>query len=194
VKTALVICGALAREVLDIVASHGWDVDVHGVPALDHMFPHRIAPHVEAKFQALRDQYERVIVVYGDCGSAGALDEVLERHGLERLEGPHCYEMYGGALFEQLMAEEPGTFFLTDFLVRGFHGLVVKGLGLDRHPQLKDDYFGNYRRLVYLVQKPDPVLLQKAEAVASYMNLPLEIHHTGYGPFEDRLVALMEKT
>lgn len=193
-KTALVICGALAREVLDIVKTRGWDADVHGIPALDHMFPARIAPHVEAKFRALRDSYDRVIVVYGDCGSAGALDEVLDRYGLERIDGPHCYEMYGGAAFEEMMAEEPGTFFLTDFLVRGFHGLVVKGLGLDRYPQLKDDYFRNYRRLVFLTQNPSPDLQAKAEAVAAYMALPLETRHTGYGLLEARLVALMERT
>jgi hypothetical protein len=142
---------------------------------------------------ALGDRYGRIVVIYGDCGTAGALDAALDRHGVERLEGPHCYEMYGGALFDRLMAEEPGTFFLTDFLVRGFHGLVGKGLGLDRHPELKEDYFANYRRLAYLVQKPDPALEEKAQAIADYLGLPLEIHHTGYGPFEERLVALMEQ-
>jgi hypothetical protein len=165
-KTAFIMCGALAREVLDIIARHGWQVDVVGVPALDHMYPERIAPDVEKRFLELKAQYERVIVVFGDCGSRGALDAVLEKYGLERLDGPHCYEFYGGQAFHDLMDEEPGTFFLTDFLLRGFEGLVIKGLGLDRFPQLKEDYFRHYRRLVYLVQNEDPALLAKAEKVA----------------------------
>lgn len=191
-RTALIICGALAREVLDICARHEWDVQVVGVPALDHMFPERIAPDVEKRLQQLQQEYDRVIVVYGDCGSRGALDEVLARYGVERIAGPHCYEMYGGAGFHELMEEEPGTFFLTDFLVRGFRGTVVKGLGLDRWPALKVDYFGNYRRLVYLVQKEEPALLAKAEEIAAYLELPLEVRVTGYNLLEQRLVALME--
>lgn len=192
-KTAFIMCGALAREVLDIIQKHGWDVDVVGVPALDHMYPERIAPDVEKRFQELRSQYERIFVVFGDCGSRGALDEVLERYGIERVAGPHCYEMYGGSQFEELMEEEPGTFFLTDFLLRGFRGLVIKGLGLDRYPQLKEDYFRNYKRLVYLVQKEEPEMMERARDVAEYMELPLEIRYTGYGLLEERLVALMEE-
>src|SRR5690606_18616438 len=129
-KIAFIICGALAREVLAIIDRHGWAVDVFGIPAIDHMYPDRIAPHVAQKFLAVREQYDDGLVVYGDCGSRGALDEFLNRHGLARIDGPHCYEMYGGALFDELMAEEPGTFFLTDFLVRGFRGTVWQGLGL----------------------------------------------------------------
>ncbi len=190
-ETAFIICGALAREVLDIVSRHAWDVDVVGVPAIDHMYPDRIAPDVEKRFLEIRQQYKRVIVVFGDCGSRGALDELLSRHGLERVDGPHCYEMYGGRAFHELMAEEPGTFFLTDFLVRGFRGTIVKGLGLDRFPQLKEEYFRNYKRLVYLVQKPDPTLEEKAREIAGYLGLTLEIRHTGYGLLEERLVKLM---
>lgn len=190
--TALIICGALAREVLDICARHEWDAEVFGVPALDHMYPERIAPDVEKRLQELQEQYERVIVVYGDCGSRGALDEVLARYGVERIAGPHCYEMYGGARFHELMDEEPGTFFLTDFLTRGFRGTVIKGLGLDRLPELKETYFANYRRVVYLVQKEDPALLEKAREIAAYLELPLEIRVTGYNLLEERLTALME--
>jgi hypothetical protein len=193
-KTAFIMCGALAREVLDVIAKYGWDVDLVGVPALDHMYPERIAPDVEKRFLELEAQYERVIVVFGDCGSRGALDAVLDKYGLERLDGPHCYEFYGGQAFHELMDEEPGTFFLTDFLLRGFEGLVIKGLGLDRFPQLKEDYFRHYRRLVYLVQNEDPALLAKAQKVADYLALPLEIRHTGYGLLEERLVNLMAAT
>ncbi|HLV43455.1 MAG TPA: DUF1638 domain-containing protein [Aggregatilineales bacterium] len=191
--TALLVCGALAREVQAIARRHEWDADVVGVPALLHMHPERLVPAIERRYGELRDQYERVIVVYGDCGTGGGMDAALDRLGLERVAGPHCYEMYGGALFERLMDEEPGTYFLTDFLLRGFEGLVVKGMGLDRFPELKADYFVNYRRLVYLVQSPDTVLIEKAQSIADYLGLPLEIHETGYGLLEVRLVELMEQ-
>ncbi len=189
--TGFIICGALGREVVDIVKKYNWDAEVLGVSAMDHMVPERIAPNVEKRILALREQYDRLIVVFGDCGSSGTLDEVLERHSIERVAGPHCYEIYGGQTFHQLMAEEPGTFFLTDFLLRTFRGTVVKGLGLDRFPQLKADYFCNYRRVVYLAQNDTPELRQKAQAVADFLELPLEIRVTGYGLLEERLVALM---
>lgn len=191
-RTAFILCGALAREVLDIVARRGWAVDVYGIPAIDHMHPERIAPDVERKFRAIRDGYDRVLIVFGDCGSRGALDAFLAREGLARIDGPHCYEMYGGPLFNALMDEEPGTFFLTDFLVRGFRGTIWRGLGLDRYPQLLPDYFGNYRRLVYLTQNEQPDLLVKAEAIAVTLGLPLEVRHTGYGQLETRLAEWME--
>ena len=190
--TALIICGALAREVLDIVNKYGWNAEVYGIPALDHMFPERIAPDVEKKFLEIKAKHERTIVVFGDCGSRGALDAMLEKHQLERIDGPHCYEMYGGSLFQDLMDEEPGTFFLTDFLVRGFEGLVVKGMGLDRFPHLKEDYFRNYKRLVYLVQNEESELAHKAREVADYLNLPLDMRVTGYGLLEERLVMMMD--
>ncbi len=193
-KTAFILCGALAREVLDIIARHGWAVDVFGIPAIVHMRPERIAPEVERKLRAIRADYDRVLVVFGDCGSRGVLDALLATEGLERLDGPHCYEMYGGALFDALMDEEPGTFFLTDFLVRGFRGTIWHGLGLDRYPQLIDDYFANYRRLVYMTQSRQPELLTKAESIAATLRLPLEVRHTGYGQLETRLAAWMERS
>ena len=192
-KTAFILCGALAREVLDIVARRDWAVDVFGIPAIVHMRPERIAPEVERKLRAIRADYDRVLVVFGDCGSRGALDALLAREGLERLDGPHCYEMYGGPLFDALMDEEPGTFFLTDFLVRGFRGTIWHGLGLDRYPQLLDDYFANYRRLVFMTQSGQPDLLVKAETIAATLRLPLEVRHTGYGQLETRLAAWMER-
>jgi hypothetical protein len=191
--TGLIICGALAREVLDIIQRHGWDAEVVGVSASDHLFPERIAPDVEHRIMALRERYERLIVVFGDCGSRGALDESLARHHIERVAGPHCYEMYGGAAFDHLMDEEPGTFFLTDFLVRAFRGTVIKGLGLDRYPELKEIYFHNYQRVVYLAQRDDPALRDKAAAIAAYFGLPLDIRPTGYGLLEERLVQLMQR-
>jgi len=191
--TAFILCGALARETLAIITHHGWLVDVYGIPAIDHMYPDRIAPDVARKFKSIRGRYERVLVVYGDCGSRGALDDFLARHDLERIDGPHCYEMYGGPAFEEMMAEEPGTFFLTDFLVRGFRGTILHGLGLDRYPELKDEYFRNYRRLIYLTQLEDSDLVSKAQEIAANLGLPLEIRHTGYGHLEQRLVDWMER-
>lgn len=190
-RVAFVLCGALAREVIAIVARHGWDVALYGVAALDHMVPGRIAPDVERRLRELVPQFDRIVVVYGDCGTGGRLDSLLERFNVPRIAGPHCYEMYGGPAFDSLMSEEPGTFFLTDFLVRGFEGTVLKGLGLDRFPDLKDDYFRNYRRLVYLVQREDEQLLAKAGEIAGFLGLLLEIRQTGYGLLEERLVALM---
>ncbi len=191
-STCLIICGALAREVLALKERHNWKVDVVAVPATFHMIPARIAPAVEKRIVALRDRYKRLVVVYGDCGTGGALDAMLDRLGVERIAGPHCYEWYGGGLFQQLLDEEPGSYFVTDFMVRQFRTLILKSMGLDRFPQLKDDYFGNYRRLVYLVQKPDPALVEEAKAAASYLGLPLEIRATGYNFLEARLLELLQ--
>ncbi|HBY93001.1 MAG: DUF1638 domain-containing protein [Ardenticatenaceae bacterium] len=190
-RIALVLCGALAREVIDIVKRYEWDVALFGVAALDHMVPGRIGPDVECRLRELIPQFERVAVVYGDCGTGGRLDEVLNRYNVPRIAGPHCYEMYGGEVFDGLMDENPGTFFLTDFLCRQFEGTVRKGLGLDRFPELKDVYFGNYTRLVYLVQKEDQTLVAKARTIADLLGLTFEVRLTGYGRLEERLVALM---
>lgn len=190
--TAFIICGALGREVVQLIRKYGWDAEIFGVPAIDHVFPERIAPDVEKRILELRQRYERLILVYGDCGSRGALDETLDRLGIERIAGPHCYEFYAGASFQPLMDEEPGTYFLTDFMVRTFDGLILKSMGLDRYPQLKEDYFRNYKRLVYLAQSDDPALQQKAQRIAEYIGLPLVIHPTGLGLLEQRLVELMQ--
>lgn len=184
---AFIICGALAREVLAIIRQNDWEIDVYGIPAIDHMRPEKIAPDVERKLLAIRERYTHVLVVYGDCGTRGSLDELLDRYDLQRLESPHCYEMYGGARFDELMAEEPGTFFLTDFLVRGFQGTIWHGLGLDRFPQLKNDYFHNYRRIVYMMQTDSLALRDKAAQIAKILELPLEIRFSGYGLLEKRL-------
>jgi hypothetical protein len=190
--TGLIICGALGKEVVDLIDKYGWDAEIVGVPAVVHVFPEQIAPKVEKHILALRKKYERLIVLFGDCGSKGALDQMLEKYpDIERISGPHCYEFYGGELFTKLLEEEPGTFFLTDFMVRTFQGLIIKNMGLDRFPQLKQEYFRNYKRLGYLVQKDDLKYRQKAHEVAEYLELPLTIIETGYGFLEERLVALM---
>jgi hypothetical protein len=191
--TGLIICGALGHEVLDIIKRRGWDAEVAAVPAQVHMFPEKIAPKVEQKIAELKEKYERIIVVFGDCGSGGALDKALEKFpDICRISGPHCYEWYGGDLFQELLDEEPGTFFLTDFMVRTFRGLILKSLGLDRFPELREMYFANYKRIVYLVQSPQPPYLEQARAAANYLNLPLEIRLTGYNELENRLQVLFE--
>jgi hypothetical protein len=192
-KTAFIICGALGREVIDIINKYGWDAQVFGISATDHLFPERIAPDVEKRYLDIKNRFDRVIVVFGDCGSYGAVDEMIARYDLERIDGPHCYEMYGGDLFQALMDEEPGTFFLTDFLVRGFRGTILKGLGLDRFPHLRDEYFRNYKRIVFMTQNGDEALVAQAGKAADYLGLPLEIRHTGYGLLEQRLAAMMNE-
>ncbi len=189
--TAIIACGALAREVLALKEKHKWRADVLGVPALLHNRPERIPPAVQRRIREARAEYERVVVVFGDCGTGGVLDQMLEAEGVERVTGPHCYEMYAGDRFETLVQEATGTFFLTDFLVRSFDHLVIQGLGLDRHPELLKDYFGNYVRAVYLAQTDDARLKEKAQWAADQIHLPLEVRQVGLGALESRLQELM---
>ncbi|HEX7263751.1 MAG TPA: DUF1638 domain-containing protein [Candidatus Dormibacteraeota bacterium] len=191
-KTAFVICGALGKEVKDIVDRRGWDVDIYGVSALLHLYPNRIVEELRERLQMLRPKYDRLVVVYGECGMTGKLEPILDEYGASRVRGPHCYEMLAGVdLFAQVSDERPGTFFLTDWLVRNFDRAVVRGLGLDRHPDLKEMLFGNYEALYYLRQVPNPRLGEKAEAIAKYLGLPLEINDVGLGELESRLADLM---
>nr|MBN1229240.1 DUF1638 domain-containing protein [Anaerolineae bacterium] len=189
----LLTCGALAREVIAIRNRYGWDAEVLAVPALLHNDPSRIPEAVRKRIVDTADRYEHTIVIYGDCGTAGALDDMLDSLSVERISGPHCYEQYlGKDAFEAAMVDEPGTFFLTDFLVRSFDHLVIEGLGLDRAPELRDTYFANYRRVVYLKQTDDPSLLAKASRAAAQLELDFEVWDTGYGTLETRLVNLMK--
>lgn len=192
ISTALIACGALAREVLALVEKHNWQADVLGVPSLLHNWPDQIPAAVLKRIRQARHQYDRVVVVYGDCGTSGQLDALLEAEGVQRIAGPHCYEMYADGTFEQIMAEAPGTFFLTDYLVRSFDHLVIEGLGLDQHPELRDSYFGRYTQVVYLAQTDDPALQRRAQWAAKSLGLPLEIRVIGYGALESRLLALVE--
>ena len=189
---ALLICGALGKEVKTIVDEHGWDVDIYGVPALHHFYPKKIVEAVDRKLKQLSNGYQQVVVVYGDCGTAGALEPVLERYGAVRVRGPHCYEMFAGTDFDRITEERPATFFLTDWLVRNFERAVIRGLGLDRYPELKPVYFQNYTDLLYLAQFMDPRLKEKAQEIAIYLGLPLEVRHVGFGDLETRLAALVE--
>jgi hypothetical protein len=191
-EIALIVCGALAREVLALKEKHKWDADIFGLPVLLHNEPDRIPPAVIARIQQSRDDYKRLIVVYGDCGTSGSLDRLLAQEGVQRVAGPHCYEMYANGSFADLMEEHPGTYFLTDYLVGSFDHLVLEGLGIDRNPDLRDDYFKNYTRVVYLAQRDDPALKGKAQWAADRLGLPLDIRQTGYGLLEERLLELIE--
>jgi hypothetical protein len=189
---ALLICGALGKEVKTMVDEHGWNVDIYGVPAMHHFYPKKIVEAVDRKLDDLSARYRQVVVVYGDCGTAGALEPVLERHAAVRVRGPHCYEMFAGADFERITEERPATFFLTDWLVRNFERAVIRGLGLDRYPDLKPVYFQNYTDLLYLAQFTDARLTEKAREIATYLGLPLEVRQVGFGELETRLAQLVE--
>jgi hypothetical protein len=189
----LITCGALAREVRLLIEKHGWDAEIIGVPAVDHVFPERIAPDVRERIERLQDDYQQLVVVYGDCGSRGAVDRMLADYpDIERISGPHCYAFYAGEGFQQLMEEEPGSYFLTDFMIRTFEGLIKKSMGLDRYPELKEDYFRNYKRVVYLAQQPAEGDLERARQIADYLELPLQIYPTGLGGLEERLLAVLD--
>lgn len=188
----LIACGALAREVIALRDKHQWDAQILALPALLHNTPERIPDAVFNKITTMRHNYDRVIVVYGDCGTAGALDSLLDDIDIERVQGPHCYEMYAGDEFQAMMDEAPGTYFLTDYLLQSFDHLVIEGLGLDRFPELHEMYFGNYQRVIYLRQRDDANLLTKAKEAATFLQLPLEIRPATYGALESRLQALLE--
>jgi hypothetical protein len=191
----IIACGALAHEITALRRANGWDhVEVRCLPAELHNRPERIPAAVRALIQASRGQYQSIFVAYADCGTGGLLDRVLEEEGVERIPGAHCYEFFAtGPRFAELAAAEPGTFYLTDFLLRHFERLVVRGLGLDRHPELHSSYFGNYRKLVYLAQAPKPGSLEEARAIAERMGLEFEFRETGYGELATTLASAVER-
>jgi Protein of unknown function (DUF1638) len=191
-RLLVIACGALAREVLDVVRLNALDwVDVECLPASLHNTPDLIPDAVEERLDAAEGRYRSVFVGYADCGTGGLLDRMLERKGVGRLPGAHCYEMFATApRFVTLHDREPGTFYLTDFLTRHFDRLVWAGLGLDRWPGLRDTYFGNYGRLVYLSQAPTPDLVARASAAARRLGLSFEHIHAGYGDLAKTLVEV----
>ena len=189
----IIACGALAREIQQLIEINRWtDVDVQCLPADLHNRPDQIPHRVLDKIQSNQDRYAHIFVAYADCGTGGLLDSVLEPLGVERLRGAHCYQFYAGSdVFEQLHDAEPGTFYLTDFLVRHFDRLIMDGLGLDRHPELKDTYFRNYTRLLYLSQMETPELVIKARCAADRLGLHFEHRSTGFGELETGLDRFM---
>ncbi len=188
----VIACGALARELVGLIQANGWaQVKVTCLPARLHNRPERIPQAVRECIRTSRAAFQRIFVAYGDCGTGGQLDRVLQEEGAQRLPGAHCYEFLAGSSeFTQLADAEPGTFYLTDFLARHFDRLVMRGLGLDRHPELLPLYFGNYRRLVYLAQQRNTDLIRRAQLAAERLNLPLEIIHTGLAPLAQALQPL----
>lgn len=193
-KPSLVIaCGALAREITAIKRSNGWQhLHLKCIDARLHNRPALIAERLQHKIRENRDRYENIFVAYADCGTVGEIDRVIREEGVERLPGAHCYQFFAGHdRFEELSAAEPGTFYLTDFLAQHFERLVVRELKIDKHPQLKDDYFGNYRRVVYLSQVPDDRFLDAAMAAASFLGLEFERIHCGYGLLQTGLESFV---
>jgi len=188
----VIACGALAREIATLRRMNEWKaIDVRCLPPELHNRPERIAPAVRAEIRAHRESYRTIFVAYGECGTGGQLDAVLAEEGVERIPGAHCYEFFAGSqAFAELSEAEPGTFYLTDFLVRHFDRLVTRGLGLDRHPELAGEYFRHYRKLVYLAQTRVPATIERARQIATQMGFEFEHRLTGYGALGERLGVL----
>lgn len=191
-RILLIACGALAREILDLKAANGWShLDLTCLPANLHLWPDRITDAVAETVERHRADYASIFVVYADCGTGGQLFEKCKQLGVEMIEGPHCYSFFeGNAAFATHAEEEMGAFYLTDFLVRQFDAFVWKPMGLDRHPDLRDMYFGNYDRLVYQAQTDDPALDAKAQDCARRLGLRYVRRFTGYGDLQTALARL----
>jgi hypothetical protein len=191
-RVLLIACGALAHEILALKRLNGWHhLDLQCLPANLHLWPDRIPPAVEAAVVQNRARYAQIFVVYADCGTGGQLLDMCKRLGVDMVSGPHCYSFFeGNAVFEQLAEHEFTAFYLTDFLVRQFDAFVWKPMGLDRHPALRDMYFGNYTKLVYQAQTNDPALDAKAADCAARLGLAYERRFTGYGDLAPALAAL----
>ena len=189
----VIACGAIARELVRIRDMNGWyHIEFQCLPAELHNTPEKIPAAVQRKIEAERDNFENIFVGYADCGTGGLLDKALQGTGVERIPGAHCYEFFAGSeVFHQLADEEPGSFYLTDFLVRHFERLVIRGLGLDRQPQLMPLYFGNYKRVVYLAQTDSRELQLMAEEHAKYLGLEYRYHYEGDRPLATLLTPLL---
>jgi uncharacterized protein DUF1638 len=188
----VIACGAVAQHCSQLVERNGWPADVYPLPPLLHNHPERIAAEVEQAVTRLRHRYARVAVGYADCGTYGALDEVCARLDVRRLPGAHCYDVFAGAeRLGALLADEPGTYVLTDYLATSFTRSVVVELGLDRYPELRDVYFGHYRRVVWLAQHPTDRLREAAEHAAEQLGLPLETIVVGDALLEEALAELL---
>jgi len=192
-KVLVIACGAIAREILAVATLNQWDhLEVQALPAGLHNRPEKIPNAMREKIEANLGLYDRIICGYADCGTGGLLDVVLNEFGIERLPGAHCYSFFAGhSEFADLAEKELGTFYLTDYLARQFETLIIKGMGIDRHPELRDMYFQHYTRLVYLAQTDDANLQEKARAAAKRLGLAYEYRYTGLMPFDGDMKALM---
>lgn len=188
-KVLLLACGALAREIVDVIDRNKWQAfDIQCLPAKWHNTPQHIVPALREKIHASRDAYDSIFVLYGDCGTGGLLDAMLVEEGVSRIEGPHCYAFFNGnADFSRREEEDFSAFYLTDYLARHFDKLIWQGLGLDRHPELLPSYFGNYTKIIYLAQVKDETLAGKAKAAAKKLGLAYEYRFTGYGELETEM-------
>ena len=191
-STGIVACGALATHISEIVALNELDVTIYPLPPLLHNRPEKIAAEVDALLLEIKDKHSACAVAYADCGTYGALDIVIKRHRVKRLGGNHCYDIFAGSSeIERMMAEDAGTYFMTDFLVKSFHRSVIVELGLDRYPHLLDDYFKNYSRVIWLAQSRTPELEQAAIDAAAEIGLPLQIQSTGHAGLTAQILELI---
>ena len=192
-QVLVIACGALAREISELRQSYGWHhLHLKCIDARLHNRPTLIPDRLREIIRRYKGEYDQIFVAYADCGTGGAIDAVLEEEGIERLPGAHCYQFYAGAeRFAALAKEEPGTFYLTDFLAQHFERLVIRPLKIDEHPQLRDAYFGNYRRLVFLSQTSDEPLLAAAKNAAQRLSLDFGHVHCGYGALETGLQSFI---
>lgn len=190
--TGVVACGAIAADVSRVAEQRGWGIEVKPLPPLLHNHPERIAASVEAALDDLATRHDRLAVAYADCGTYGALDAVCRRRGVRRLGGQHCYDVFAGVEpIKAMLDDEPGTYLLTDFLASSFRRTILAELSLDRHPELRDDYFGHYRRVVWLTQHRTPLLEQQAHQAAEALGLPLEVVDVGLTGLEAELQLLL---
>ena len=191
-EVLLLACGALAREIVYLIEINKWQVfDIQCLPAKWHNTPQFIVPALREKIRENRQRYSKIFVMYGDCGTGGVLDAMLAEEGVERIAGPHCYAFFSGnAAFMARADEDMTSFFLTDYLARHFDKLMWEGLGLDRHPELLADYFGNYKKLVYLAQIEDAQLQATAEAAAQRLGLEYEYRFVGFGELANEMKSL----
>ena len=188
----IVACGALATHIGEIATDSGLDITIYPLPPLLHNRPEKIANEVDALLVEIKDKHTKCAVAYADCGTYGALDLVIERHNVKRLGGDHCYDIFAGReQIQEIMAENAGSYFLTDFLVKSFHRSVIVEIGLDRYPHLRDDYFKNYTRVIWLAQTPTPELKDAAIAAAQEIGLPLETRLVGYEGLRKQLEILI---
>ena len=188
--TAVIACGAIATHISNIASRENFDITIYPLPPLLHNQPEKIAGEVESKIAEIKDKYQKIAVAYSDCGTYGALDKVIQKYGIQRLGGDHCYDVFAGKerVFDLTTS---GTYFFTDYLVKSFHRSVVVELGLDKYPELIDDYFKNYQKVVWLAQNPTEELKIAAQAAAVLMKLPLEIEVVGESGLLDELKRLL---
>ena len=191
-SVAVIACGAIATHISHIITSLGLDVTIYPLPPLLHNQPAKIAGEVEKTYLEIKDKHSKCAVAYADCGTYGALDTVIEKLGLKRLSGNHCYDIFAGKeKIAALMESDAGTYFLTDFLVKSFHRSVIVELGLDKRPDLRDDYFKHYNKMVWLAQNPTPELTVMAQAAADLIGLTLEIDVVGEGSLKEQILELL---